>query len=102
MSEPVFREAWEAQAFAMATLLQERGHVTAKEWTEALSREIASARERGEPDDGTRYYDHWLAALERLVAAKGLIDAAELAAREAEWAEAARSTPHGQPVELSR
>ena len=99
MPEPVFHEPWEAQAFAMATLLQQRGLITPAEWTEALSREIATAQE---PDDGSDYYHHWLAALEGLVAAKGLLSDAELARRKAEWAEAAAATPHGQPIELQR
>ena len=97
MAEPVFHEPWEAQAFAMATLLQQRGLITSAEWTAALSHEIATAQE---PDDGSDYYHHWLAALERLVAAKGLLSEPELARRKAEWAEAAATTPHGQPIEL--
>ena len=101
--EPVFREAWEAQAFAMASLLQRRGFVTPREWTEALSHEIsAAAEERGEPDDGSDYYLRWLAALERVVADKGLIGQVELSQRKQEWDEAARATPHGQPIELRR
>jgi len=99
---PVFREPWEAQAFAMAVKLHERGHFTWKEWSERLAREIAAARDRGEVDDGTRYYLHWLAALEKLVAEKKLVPADELARRKAEWDEAARATPHGQPIELKR
>jgi nitrile hydratase accessory protein len=97
--EPVFKEAWEAQAFAMASLLQQRGLLTPREWTEALSREIVAAQERGEPED---YYLHWLSALERLVAEKGLIGQAELSRRKREWDEAARATPHGQPIELRK
>ncbi len=97
---PVFREPWEAQAFAMAVRLHERGHFTWKEWTERLAAEIAAARERGEVDDGTRYYHYWLAALERLVVDKGLILGDELERRRQEWDEAARRTPHGQPIEL--
>lgn len=100
--EPVFNEAWEAQAFAIATLLQSRGYVNAGEWTEALSREIASAQEHGGTDDGTDYYLHWLAALERVVAEKGLVAEAELDQRKLEWDEAARATPHGKPIELRR
>ena len=96
--EPVFAEAWEAQAFAMATLLQQQGYVTPKEWMDALAAEIAA----GEPDDGSAYYHHWLAALEKVVAQKGLIGQAELARRKQEWDEAARRTPHGQPIELKR
>jgi len=99
VAEPVFQEPWEAQAFAMATLLQQRGLFTPAEWTEALSREIAAAHE---PDDGSDYYHHWLAALEKVVAAKGLIAEPELARRKAEWAEAAAATPHGQPIDLKR
>jgi nitrile hydratase accessory protein len=97
---PVFREPWEAQAFGMTLALYERGHFTWKEWTEGLAAEIAAARERGETDDGSRYYLYWLAALEKLVAAKRLVPSAELLDRKHEWDRAARSTPHGKPIEL--
>jgi nitrile hydratase accessory protein len=99
---PVFREPWEAQAFAMAVVLSERGHVTWKEWAERLAFEIKEAARRGEPDDGTRYYLHWLSALERLVAEKGLVLPEELAVRKADWDRAARATPHGEPIVLGR
>jgi nitrile hydratase accessory protein len=98
----VFRAPWEAQAFAMAVTLHERGHFTWKEWATRLADEIAAARARGEHDDGSRYYYHWLAALEKLVAEKRLIEADELATRKDEWDRAARETPHGQPIELKR
>jgi nitrile hydratase accessory protein len=98
---PVFAEPWEAQAFALAVKLSEQGHFTWKEWTQALGEELQSASNRGEHDDGLRYYEHWLAALERLVTAKGLIDRAALELRKEAWADAYRHTPHGQPVELS-
>jgi nitrile hydratase accessory protein len=98
---PVFREPWEAQAFALAVKLSEQGYFTWKEWAAALAEELKGAADRGEPDDGTRYYAHWLATLERLVTAKGLSDSASLAARKEEWADAYRHTPHGKPVELS-
>jgi nitrile hydratase accessory protein len=98
---PVFAEPWEAQAFALAVKLSEQGHFTWKEWAATLADELKSAANRGEPDDGSRYYHHWLAALERLVAAKGLSDPAALLARKEAWASAYRHTPHGKPVELS-
>ena len=98
---PVFAEPWEAQAFALAVKLSEQGHFTWKEWATALADELKVAADRGEPDDGSRYYQHWLAALERLVAAKGLSDPAALLARKEAWTEAYRHTPHGKPVELS-
>ena len=97
---PVFAEPWQAQAFALAVKLSEQGYFTWKEWAAALANELKSAADRGEPDDGSRYYQHWLAALERLVQSKGLAEGEALAARKEAWAEAYRRTPHGKPVEL--
>ena len=77
--EPVFAEPWQAHAFALAVKLSEAGLFTWSEWSAALAAELAEASRRGEPDDGSRYYHHWLAALERLVAAKNLVAAASLA-----------------------
>ena len=98
---PVFAEPWQAQAFALTVRLSEQGHFTWKEWAAALAAELKAAADRGEPDDGSRYYHHWLAALERLVTAKGLADPAALLARKEAWAEAYRRTPHGKPVALA-
>ena len=99
---PVFREPWEAQAFALAVQLHAAGHFTWKEWAARLAAEIAAARARGEVDDGSRYYRHWLAGLEAIAAEKGLVTAGELSARRDAWDRAARETPHGQPIELRR
>jgi nitrile hydratase accessory protein len=98
---PVFAEPWQAQAFALAVKLSEQGHFTWKEWAAGLAEELQAAARRGEPDDGSRYYEHWLAALERLVTAKGLTDQNALLTRREAWAEAYRATPHGTPVELA-
>ncbi len=97
---PVFAEPWQAQAFALAVKLSEQGHFTWKEWAAALAEELKAAAECGQPDDGSRYYNHWLAALERLVTAKGLSDPATMLARKEAWADAYRHTPHGKPVVL--
>jgi nitrile hydratase accessory protein len=97
---PVFAEPWQAQAFALAVKLSEQGHFTWKEWAGALAAELKSAADRGEPDDGSHYYEHWLATLERLVTARGLSSAAALLGRKEAWADAYRHTPHGKPVEL--
>ena len=97
---PVFSEPWQAQAFALAVKLSEHGHFTWKEWANVLADELKVAASRGEYDDGSHYYEHWLAALERLVAAKGLSDRAAMLARKEAWADAYRHTPHGKPVEL--
>jgi nitrile hydratase accessory protein len=98
---PVFAEPWQAQAFALAVRLSEQGHFTWKEWAASLAAELQAAASRGEPDDGSRYYEHWLTALERLVTAKGLTDQDALLTRREAWAEAYRATPHGMPVELA-
>jgi nitrile hydratase accessory protein len=98
---PVFREPWEAHAFALAVRLSEAGRFTWQEWTKFLSEEIRSAQSRGKPDLGDNYYHHWLAALERLCASKGLASPADLARRKEEWRDAYMHTPHGRPVELS-
>lgn len=97
---PVFRELWEAQAFAMTLKLFERGLFTWKEWTETLVAEIRRAQEAGDPDTGETYYLHWLAALERIVAAKGVTDEATLGRYRNAWRRAAERTPHGQPIIL--
>ena len=99
---PVFKEPWEAAAFAMAVRLSEAGKFTWTEWVDYLSAEIAAARQRGDPDLGDRYYEHWLAALEKLVVDKGLGSESELAALKHDWTEAAVHTPHGQPIELKK
>lgn len=100
-SGPVFAEPWQAQAFAMAVRLSNEGHFTWKEWADALAAELKGAADRGEPDDGSRYYHYWLAALEKLAVAKQLTDRAALLARKEAWANAYRHTPHGKPVELA-
>jgi len=99
---PVFRAPWEAQAFAMAVLLNERNVFTWSEWSARLADQIAAATARGEDDDGRRYYRHWLTALERLVDEKGLVGELERRARYDAWAEAALLTPHGKPIVLPR
>ena len=98
--EPVFQEPWQAQAFALVVHLHGRGAFTWQEWANTLSEEVRKAAARGELDDGTLYYEHWLAALERLVRERGLAEQAALAARKDAWAEAYRRPPHGKPVEL--
>jgi nitrile hydratase accessory protein len=97
---PVFREPWEAQAFAMTLALHERGLFTWSEWAAALAAEIKHAQAAGDPDTGETYYRHWLAALERLVAQRGVADAGTLARYRDAWDRAADRTPHGAPIEL--
>jgi nitrile hydratase accessory protein len=97
---PVFREPWEAQAFALAVSLKERGLFTWGEWAKILGEEIKKAQAAGDPDTGETYYHHWLATLERMVAEKGITDARTLARTRDAWARACERTPHGTPIEL--
>ena len=100
MDGPVFRAPWEAHAFAMALALQERGVFAWSEWAVALGEEIRKAQAAGDPDTGETYYRHWLAALECIVAEKGLTTAQTLARHYDAWDRAAHRTQHGTPIEL--
>ena len=98
--QPVFSAPWQAQAFAMTLALHQKGIFTWAEWAQALADQIKAAQRAGDADVGDTYYQHWLAALEGLVAAKGLSSKAELKRYQEAWDHAADRTPHGQPIEL--
>ena len=97
---PVFKEPWDAQAFAMTLALYDRGLFTWSEWAGTLADEIKRAQAAGDPDTGETYYSHWLAALERLVAEKGVATTETLHRTRDAWDHACDRTPHGQPIEL--
>jgi nitrile hydratase accessory protein len=96
----VFREPWEAEAFALAMSLKERGLFTSAEWAATLGDEIKKAQAAGDPDTGETYYRHWLAALERIVAEKGVVERGVLARTRDAWERACARTPHGTPIAL--
>jgi nitrile hydratase accessory protein len=98
---PVFREPWEAEAFALAVTLGERGLFTRQEWADTLGGEIKKAQAAGDPDTGETYYLHWLAALERIVAEKGIADPGLLTRTRDAWRRACERTPHGLPIALT-
>jgi hypothetical protein len=81
----------------MAVLLERRGLFGWGEWTKALGAEIALGA--GEPGQAG-YFGDWLRALEKLLVAKGVAGAGELADLAEAWRAAAAATPHGRPVLL--
>ena len=93
----VFQSPWEAQAFALALALHAKGLFTWTEWAEALSSEIHREQKHGTPETELPYYAHWLAALEKLVIAKGVTSAGMLSVLRDQWDIAARETVHGEP-----
>lgn len=97
LDEPVFSEPWQAEAFAMTVALHERGLFSWSEWAEALSAEV---KKPDAAEDGSDYYERWLGALEKLVAAKGVAGKSEVDAVAAAWERAAHATPHGKPIVL--
>jgi nitrile hydratase accessory protein len=97
---PIFHAPWEAEAFALAVSLKERGLFTWNEWAATLGDEIKKAQAAGDPDTGETYYLHWLAALERILAEKGVVDRKILTRTRDAWQRACARTPHGTPIEL--
>ena len=97
---PVFRAPWEAHAFALALALHEKNLFAWTEWSAMLGEEIKKAQAAGDPDTGETYYRHWLATLERMVAAKGATSAQALEHHYQAWESAMHRTPHGKPIEL--
>ena len=97
---PVFGAPWEAQAFALALALHDKGLFTWPEWAAALAGEIKAAQAAGDPDTGQTYYRHWLATLERIITEKGITTPEALARYQSAWDHAAERTPHGTPIEL--
>jgi nitrile hydratase accessory protein len=94
---PAFAEPWQAQAFALAVALHQRGVFTWAEWAAELSCQVAV------PDaaqDGSDYYQHWLAAIEALLSQKGVAAPQLVADLSASWQRAAHATPHGKPILL--
>lgn len=95
--EPAFAEPWQAQAFALTVGLHEAGLFSWSEWAQALSAEV---KHPDAADDGHDYYQHWLAALEKLLVDKGAALPADVDALTAAWQRAAHATPHGKPILL--
>ena len=97
---PLFNDSWEAEAFAIGKMLVLDGTVSGREWYDTIGAEIREAQDRGDPDRGDTYYQHWMKALESVCIEKGLFDEDELAAEQKLWMKAVANTPHGVPIRL--
>jgi nitrile hydratase accessory protein len=80
--ELVFTAPWQGRAFGMAVALRQGGRFAWRDFQDRLEREIAAA---GPDDDASLYYEHWLAALERLAVDRGIVDGEELGRRAGEY-----------------
>ena len=101
MSQPAIlygEHLWDSPyVFSVFVALHEKGLFSWGEWAEALSVEV---HKPGAAPDGSDYYQRWLAALEKLLAARGVAEAPEVDACAAAWQRAAHATPHGKPILL--
>jgi len=81
--ELVFAEPWESRAFGLAVTLYDAGTFEWSQFQAALIAQIA-AWERGHPPgECFSYYRCWLAALESVLGAAGLITSHDIADRAA-------------------
>jgi len=80
---PVFQEPWQARIFALVSQLYVDGRYAWDDFKDLLIDEIQSHG----AEDGSDYYERWLSAAERLVMAKGMAQAGELAQRKEHLAE---------------
>ena len=82
--ELVFAEPWESRAFAMAVALSEAGVFTWREFHKALIARIG--RHRDTSADWC-YYEHWLGALEDVLARQDAAAADDVRARATQLAQ---------------
>jgi nitrile hydratase accessory protein len=94
-ADPVFSEPWQASAFALTVALHQQGLFSWTEWADTLAQTI-----REDAGNNTEYYQHWLTALERIVAQKGVSGPIEIETLSQAWSRAAEATPHGTPIIL--
>jgi nitrile hydratase accessory protein len=79
--ELVFAEPWQSRAFGMAVSLYEAGVFTWPQFQTALIARIA--RSQAAPTEGAHwnYYQHWLGALEDVLADRGAVHADDITTR---------------------
>lgn len=98
--EPVFRDSWEAEAFAIGNILVKEKRLSCKQWMDLMANAIQRAQAEGDPDEGDTYYNHWCAALESFCFQMEWITPADYDELVDRWALAIAHTPHGVPLSL--
>lgn len=72
-NRPTFEHDWQRRAFGLAVALSEFDHYDWSDFQGELIREIDAWEKQGEPGDSWEYYDHWVAALHRVIEHHGLL-----------------------------
>lgn len=102
--EKSFDEPWEVRAFAMAVAAYHSGKYEWSEFQLSLIRSIKQWEE-GAADEPWSYYEHWLAALETVLADNGVLSDAALDERTREVLAIPRNAnhheAHREPVAVS-
>ena len=84
--ELVFESPWESRLFGLTLALCQAGRFEWEEFRRALIGAIEAWERAGHPTESWSYYRCWHAALEQVLAVRGLCAAPELDARERELA----------------
>jgi nitrile hydratase accessory protein len=79
--ELVFAEPWESRAFGMAVSLYETGMFSWPQFQAALITRIARGQARQTEGAHWTYYEHWLGALEDVLADGGAVLADDITTR---------------------
>ena len=99
--ELVFAEPWQSRAFGMAVTLYDSGAFTWPQFQAALVARIAAWEAAPPTGECWNYYQHWLGALEDVLAGDGTVAADEISRRAAALAQRPAGHdhphPHGEP-----
>lgn len=98
--EPVFRDSWEAEAYAMGNILVREGLVSRGQWMNQMADAIQKAQAAGDADHGDTYYSHWCTALESVCFDLGLISPGDYGQLLDVWGQAIANTPHGVALSI--
>jgi nitrile hydratase accessory protein len=93
----VFKEPWEAKAFAIVVTLSRNGCFAWPEWVDCFSRHVAEATKvEAAGGRAKTYYEQWADAAEELLVSKGVTSYEQLFARR--FGAIAPSDSHGRKL----